>query len=51
MLNTFKYDKEFIENKEIRAVAHKNNDKSLFFIVIPSFQYEILIVSWKIAKK
>ncbi len=29
----------------------QNNDKSLFFIVIPSFQYEILIVSWKIAKK
>ena len=46
-----KEDVEFIENKEIRAVAHKKNDKSLFFIVIPSFQYEILIVSWKIAKK
>ena len=29
-----KEDVEFIENKEIRAVAHKNNDKSLFFIVI-----------------
>ena len=37
--NLLKEAKEFIENKEIRAVAHKNNDKSLFFIVIPSFQY------------